>query len=138
MDLPAVLTSTDEAYGIVEYLWEYYTGAGAAKPSFIVRKVSQPAFEDLKLEMDTVSLAPYETHTDQSVEIKCFQVKGEEEVYNLGVYLKMLSGNRSVWVSSNYYFIDDLRKQILMWRSLPPEEREKRTVTAKASLPDKD
>ena len=134
MDLPAVLTSKDEAMGLIEYLWEYYTGAGAAKPSFIIRKVSPPVFEELKLEIDILSLAPYETHTDQRVVIQCFQAKGEEETYNLGVFLKMLSGNRSVWVSSNYYLVDDLRKQILMWRSLPQEQRERRITTAKASL----
>lgn len=134
MDLPAVLTSTDEALGLIKYLWEYYTGAGAAKPSFIVRKVSPPVFEELKLEIDTVRLAPYETHIDQRVAIQCFQAKGEKEIYNLGVYLKMLSGNRSVWVSSSYYLMDDLRKQRLMWRSLPQDQRERRMVIAKASL----
>jgi len=134
MDLPAVLTSIDEAYGLIEYLWEYYTGAGAAKPSFIVRAVSPPNFEELRLEIGTMSLAPYETHTDQRVMIQCFRAKGEKELYNLGVYLKMLSGNRSVWVSSNYYLIDDLRKQILIWRSLPQESREKLMRTAKVSL----
>jgi len=134
MDLPAVLTSIDEAYGLIEYLWEYYSGAGAAKPSFLVREVSSPSFKELRLELGTVSLAPYETHTDQRVVIQCFRAKGEEELYNLGVHLKMLSGNRSVWVSSNYYLIDDLRKQILIWRSLPQETRDKCIRTAKESL----
>jgi len=134
MDLPAVLTSIDEACGLIEYLWEYYSGAGAAKPSFLVREVSPPSFKELRLELGTVSLAPYETHTDQRVVIQCSRAKGEEEPYNLGVYLKMLSGNRSVWVSSNYYLIDDLRKQILIWRALPQETRDKCIRTAKESL----
>ena len=37
--------------------------------------------------------------------------------------LKRLIGSRSVWESNNYYFIDEVRKQALMWRALPPEKR---------------
>jgi len=28
-----------------------------------------------------------------------------------------------VWEANNYYFIDDARKQALMWRTLPPDKR---------------
>jgi hypothetical protein len=39
--------------------------------------------------------------------------------------LQRVSGPYDSWVRFNYPFIDDVRKQMLIWNVLDPEEREK-------------
>jgi hypothetical protein len=36
-----------------------------------------------------------------------------------------LTGRYETWRTSNYYFVDSLRKQLLLWRSLREEDRRK-------------
>jgi hypothetical protein len=49
--------------------------------------------------------------------------KGWQKV-SVVLFLKRATGIATTWVTSNYYFIDDLRKQILLWRSLSTKEHE--------------
>jgi hypothetical protein len=51
--------------------------------------------------------------------------------YGLILLINKLTGPQDVWINSNYWFIDDIRKQLLLWRSLPPEERQRLIEKAK-------
>ncbi len=74
--------------------------------------------------MFRVWLYPYDTATEQEVTLYFTRDKGGE--WRAGIILRMLSGMLSVWRgASQYSFLDDLRKQLLLWSSLPPEERAK-------------
>jgi len=53
----------------------------------------------------------------EEVRIRAF--KQPDGSYVLTLLLRRLSGSSVVWRTSNYYFVDDVRKQILLWRTLP-------------------
>ena len=39
--------------------------------------------------------------------------------------LKREAGERDIWIRLNRIFLDRLRKQLLLWRTIKPEERDK-------------
>lgn len=122
--LPMSVPSEAEARGVLAYLYEYYGGAGAAKEGVhVVRELGEPDYGAMKLAMN-VALAPVEAGVGQRVEILATLDRSINR-YVFLAYLKRLSGPRRTWVDSNYRFIDDLRKQLLMWSSLPTQERRK-------------
>jgi hypothetical protein len=119
--MPLSLPSLEEARGLVEFLQEYYEGAGAEKPSFRVVRVARP--EPLRLQLE-VALAPYELGMTQTAEIAAEYSKVENR-YRVATVLKHVSGPEKMWASYAYFFIDDLRKQLLLWRALSAEERQR-------------
>ena len=126
MPLPLVLPSIEESCGFLRYLNEYLEGAGAVRPAHIVRSVSRWNPKDLSLTF-VVALAPLEAGVEQTV---TFSFPKEENKHQSNVRLSRNAGDRDVWVNSNYYFLDDLRKQILMWRALPQSEYERTIAIA--------
>ena len=122
--LPMSVPTESEAKGILAYLHEYYTGAGAVKEGVhIVRDVNPPDYENLTLSL-RVSLAPFEMGVSQTADIYSVLDRRINR-YVFVLHLKRLTGPRNTWQSSNYPFVDDLRKQLLMWGSLPTQERQK-------------
>jgi hypothetical protein len=107
----------EEVIGIMNFFREYYLGLGALGKGFIVDNVEQVSDTEIKL---TVRLSPYEAQITQTVNI-C--VLRSEEKYVLDIYLKRLTGTRNIWANSNITFLDDLRKQLLVWRTLSPEQQ---------------
>jgi hypothetical protein len=119
--MPLSLPSLEEARGLMEFLQEYYEGTGAERPSFRVVKVNRTDLLSLQLE---VALAPYELGMKQIAEITAEFSKVENR-YRVVTVLKHVSGPEKMWASYSYFFIDDLRKQLLIWRALSAEERHK-------------
>ncbi|MEM0226093.1 MAG: FtsX-like permease family protein [Thermofilaceae archaeon] len=119
--IPVRFPSRDEALGALYYVYEYFTGMGKERPYFIVREAQPPTTSQPAVVM-TVALSPYELGVTQEAQIALL---GDDirRVYTIMLQLKRLTGSRSVWESNNYYFIDEVRKQALMWRALPPEKR---------------
>jgi len=112
----------DEALGFLRYLREYYEGAGSVKGSHITKAVYLN-LDEATLTVD-LSLPPLELGVTQDANVTIVREK-ESETYHLRIYLRRKTGARDIWINSNYNFIDDLRKQILLWRALPAQEREK-------------
>jgi hypothetical protein len=124
--------SEAEARGVLAYLHEYYSGAGAVKEGVhVVREVAPPDYQAKTLSM-TVALAPLEAGVQQKVEIEAVYDRGANR-YAFLARIRRLSGPDRPWVDGNYKFVDDLRKQMLMWTSLPPEDRRRYIRAASAS-----
>jgi len=70
-----------------------------------------------------VSLAPFEANISQQVVISVNYDKTVAKGFTT-LTTRRTGGTRSTWITSNYNFIDDVRKQVLLWRSLSPEEHE--------------
>jgi len=121
------LTRADELAGLLYFLKEYYEGAGAVHKSYVVKSVYDVDLKSSSLYMQ-VHLTPLELGITQDVVISGRIVKGGA---NITVTLKRLSGSRDIWFRRNYMFIDVLRKQILLWRTLTPEEQRKYIMRAK-------
>jgi len=130
--LPMSVPSEAEARGVLAYLHEYYGGAGAVKEGVhVVRELAPPDYQAKTLSM-AVALAPLEAGVQQRVEIEAVYDRGVNR-YVFLARIKRLSGPDRSWIDGNYKFVDDLRKQMLMWSSLPPEERKRYIRAASAA-----
>jgi len=132
--LPMSVPSEAEARGVLAYLHEYYGGAGAVKEGVhVIRELAAPDYQAKSLSM-VVALAPLEAGVQQRVEIEAVYDRGANR-YVFLAHIKRLSGSDRPWIDGNYKFIDDLRKQMLMWTSLPPEDRRRYIKMVSASAP---
>jgi len=119
--LPFAIDTLSEGKAILLYLKEFFTHIGYERPGY--RIYSVPTLSDTgdALEL-TVNLTPIEYGVSQVAKITLVKV-GEH--YSVDLVLQRKSGDPNIWYSNNSAFIDDLRKQLLLWRSLPSEIKEK-------------
>ena len=57
------------------------------------------------------------------------------EVCEIHVRLERLSGPPAAWTRANKVFLDDIRRQFLLWRTLDDEEREQYLAMAAEAQP---
>ncbi|MGC8935267.1 MAG: FtsX-like permease family protein [Thermoproteota archaeon] len=119
--LPFSTKDLPEALGVLNYIKEYLEAHKVETPEpFIVVDV------DLNKESYVLScnmaLQPLESGVTQRIEIA---IKTLEARTSFEIKIVKLSGPRDTWESVNYNVVDSLRKQMLLWRSLTPEDREK-------------
>ncbi|MEM2616865.1 MAG: ABC transporter permease, partial [Thermofilaceae archaeon] len=120
--LPVSLPSREEALGLLEFLREYYEGLGAERAAFSIRSL-EADFDQLMLR-SRVALAPYELGITQIVEVS-ITFNEREKKFQLIATMKHETGSEQMWERLSYYFLDDMRKQLLLWRSLNVEEHRK-------------
>jgi len=118
--LPFVFLNEEEVKSFLFYLLEFFKSYVIEGRFFTVREASFSP-DDRKLNL-IVALAPYEAHVIQSVSI--FSPPQRKEL-SLVVLLHQLDGDKRVWLTSNYKFLDVLRKQFLIWKALKAEEKKK-------------
>jgi ABC-type lipoprotein release transport system permease subunit len=111
--------------GILNFLKEHFNNhSDATLGSFAASDVKVYAFnEEGESEYGieaNVSLAPFDLGVMQKFKMysKKSKIEGIDEVI---VELTKLNGAPGTWVRSNRKFIDELRNQFLLWRSLPIE-----------------
>jgi ABC-type antimicrobial peptide transport system permease subunit len=119
---PLRLASRAEALGLLRYLKEYYLGAGYYKAGFRISSVGEVDAGRLELPLRAL-LAPIESGTEHEVLVKVIEQPGAR--FSVAVTARFLGGSRAVWQSTAPIFFDDLRKQLLLWASLPSKEKEK-------------
>ncbi len=117
--IPLVIPSTSEMLGLLCFLHEYYCGEGKVKMTYRVDDISPLSPTDLSFSL-RVALAPFEMGIVQEVKIAGVKTNN---TYSLMAFLRRISGSRSSWIIGNFYFIDSLRRQALLWRALPIEKR---------------
>ena len=121
LPLPLRTPTEEEAIAVLNFLKEYYLGAGAEKRGFIIRRVSEVDQKNLSLSL-FMYLTPSELNITQETLIYALRA---EDNYVFFVKIVRKSGNPPDWVSRCYYYITDLWQQILLWRTLPLSERRK-------------
>ena len=122
--LPFTTKSEEETKGLLNFLWEYFEAHRVETPEpFIVRDSSIviESSQSMKIKL-VVSLLPLEAGVTQETIINA-QWSLTQSRYLLSIYIKKLSGSREIWLSGNYSFVDCIRKQFLIWKSLSEEER---------------
>jgi hypothetical protein len=85
----------------------------------------------------TVALAPFDLGVNQRFALLS-QPSDIEGIDEVRIFICRLSGAPSDWQRGNRVFINDLRKQLLIWRSLPAEVMDKyraKTLQAWDELP---
>ncbi len=113
--------------GVVSFLHEHFEnysdtsmGIFAASNYHIIR---QSGNDMLGFRAD-VALAPFDLGVSQKF-IMLSQPSEIEGIDEVRVVIRRISGASSDWQRANRVFINDLRKQLLIWRSLPHEVMEK-------------
>jgi len=119
--LPFSFPTKEEASGLLNYLEEFaQVHSVEMGERFQVRSYRLDA-SSMKLEM-TVALAPYEANVLQTVTVLGHETFPEQK-WEFELDLVQTSGERSVWMTSNYDFADSTRKQFLLWRSLTTDQK---------------
>ena len=125
--LPFKASTEEEAGGVLAFLAEFAEGHGEGADVFWTTKtrLSEGVDDDIRfkrLEME-IRLAPYERGVMQSVHL--IMSKGpKEKRWSMRVRIRRMAGTRETWVRLNRPFLTLLRRQMLIWRSLSPEDRE--------------
>jgi hypothetical protein len=111
--------------GVVSFLREHFdaysdTGLGTfmAQDTKLVKNET----DELQLECK-LALAPFDLGVTQYFELKSVpsEIPGIDEV---AIRLTRLSGQPKDWYRLNKMLLDDLRKQFLIWRSIPSDTME--------------
>ena len=126
--LPFTVTD-DEVQAFINYLSEYLQAHAFERAEvFSIAGLSFAEGEEKGKKYKSLSgevrLMPYERGIAQNVQLY-LERDPKKGWWNFQIYLKRLSGRTESWVRANYRFIDDIRKQFLIWRSLPDKERER-------------
>lgn len=135
--IPLPFTALEgEVDGLLEYFREYLTGYSLERYGTFYTESCDYQGEitekgdRIKKLIAHVRLAPYDLGIEQNA-IMIGVCKADGEIYTFELNLQRIRGYRDQWITSNMPFIDAIRKQWLMWRALPPSEREKYIRRAK-------
>jgi len=122
----------EEAIGALEYVAEYFQSQMLERGAedFITRSVSFIPKEGRILAV--VALAPYEMGVVQEVDLHI--VPSGSDKYAFNIYLRRVSGVTDVWLTRTRNFVDNVRKQFLIWRTLRFEERKDYIQRAKSKM----
>jgi hypothetical protein len=135
ISLPFVVNHHDELTGMLqfarEFLGHHYgerTGAFAIEmdPYF-----TQPA--GLPVLHADIWLAPFERNLVQRISLLP-RLDPEKNRYHFFLQTQRLSGPDYLWQKSNHAFVDGLRKQMLIWRSLQDEVVQEYIAAGNAAL----
>jgi len=119
--LPFKIPTRQASLGMLFFLREYLEKGGRIGGAYRIRELSDVSREKMSFEIE-VDHAPYELNVTSHLVI---QISESEGNYVFNINSRRLTGPRSMWVSSSYGFIDALRKQFILWGSLPESERER-------------
>jgi len=125
--LPMSVSSKKIAYSMLAYIMEYLTSAILEekfrvdeKPHIIKQDISGRKAIGISLK---VRLPPYDAAILEDTKI--LAIETEDGKIAFGVHSRLLSGKRYLWIASHRNFIDEIRKQLLVWKSLREKDVEK-------------
>jgi len=125
--LPFVASTPEEAEGTLAYLYEYFKifSSESAGGSFAAEELKLEEKEQEGIRVKTLSgrlhLAPFDLGVIQSSVVYATAVKPERHEFE--VHIRRQEGSLYAWKTSNRNFVDTLRKQLLLWRGLSPEQK---------------
>ncbi len=123
--IPFRIKEDDRAAGMAVFLHEYLWNKRIERAGvFSIENVEVSKIESGIGIKSRVWLAPFEQNIKQDMNIVILKSKTEQNFLIL-MNLTRVSGPYDSWVRFNYPFIDEIRKQMLIWNVLNPEEREK-------------
>ena len=133
--LPFAVTG-DQARGVNGFLAEWFRSyEGYSVGDFITEGIFRDAYSSEFGEAYRIGckawLAPFDLGVSQQIKLETVPTD-LEDVYDLNLTLTRISGDVSNWKRVNRRFLNTLRKQFLIWRTLSAAERERYLDEAKA------
>jgi len=127
--LPFTYSSDLEVGQMLAYIREFLSAhLGERSELFTVSRIQ---YEEDKVDgkqsktiVASMRLTPYDLGINQTIRLHFISDLSTKRWYVM-LNLHRRSGNPDVWVKSNLVFADALRKQFLLWKSVPKGEREK-------------
>ncbi len=124
--LPFTVTGRD-AFGVAAFLKEFFDEyVGYAGGDFLAENVRlEPAeFENgqgmaIRLRM---WLAPYDLGVSQDFSLNCVPSE-DSDIFEIKLELSRLAGDINSWKKTNTLFLATIRKQFLIWRTVPQGEK---------------
>ena len=115
--------SSYDITGVVSFLKEHFDNFGDTSLGLFATersRVFRQAGNDMLGFEANVALAPFDLGVTQSFMLlsQPSEIEGIDEVR---ILIRRRSGSPGDWTRSNRVFISDLRRQLLIWRSLPAE-----------------
>jgi hypothetical protein len=122
--------SSRETLGVMSYLHEYFEGNSEdAVGSFTagnIRFYTEKVDEQVRVCLGSdVWVAPLDMGVSQHVKISAIPDEEEGEITYLFFTITRKSGEFQTWHRMNLGFLKDLRKQLLIWRLVTPEAKER-------------
>lgn len=125
--LPFWATTQREAVGILAFVKEYVEAHGSERAGeFVSMGVSITC---IKRETRTlvalegmVQLPPFEAGIQQL--FRLISIPEESGRFGFELYMQRVEGVRYAWLSAIYSFADEIRRQLLLWRSLKDQDKE--------------
>jgi len=117
-----------EAKGVISYIREYVEphilrdAPGFSVSNIRVDEGTMDSQDYVMIRMET-RLPPYELGVSQITEI--YMLKLEPMRWGCQVVIRRKSGALEDWERLNRKFLDLIRKQLLLWRTLKPEEKDR-------------
>ncbi len=125
--LPFKITSRYELAGAITYLYEYLSqftspdlGDFVVEEAGVASGITSEGKRYVEL-AGVVRLKPWHAGIKQEFHVTAMEVGPDEWAFTIN--LKRLSGNPRIWVKANKPFIDAVRKQLLLWRTLHPDDK---------------
>lgn len=120
--IPFRVKDEEKAAGMAVFLHEYLWNKRIERAGvFTVENVETIRIENGVSIKARVWLAPFEQNIRQDMDIKIIKSRTEQKFLTF-LNLQRVSGTYDSWVRFNYPFVDEVRKQMLMWSLLSPEE----------------
>ncbi|MBS7649534.1 ABC transporter permease, partial [Candidatus Bathyarchaeota archaeon] len=109
----------NEVLGVLMYLREYFEGLGSEQPKFRITNIFgiNPREKSFSLQ---ILLLPAELSIVQNTLIQGI-LEGRD--YSFYLVIRRVSGEPKQWVVRCPQFIDHIRKQLLLWKTLDPKKK---------------
>ncbi len=125
--LPFTVTG-DQALGVNMYLHEYFTAhtdysLGQFSTDEITLDRSNYEYGEGYTLESMVWLAPYDLGVSEKLAIEIIPTE-DEEIFEIHADILRISGDDASWLRVTRNFINILRKQYLLWRTFPTEQKE--------------
>lgn len=125
-EFPFTVGSSD-VLGLSMFLVDYFEShSGESLGKFFTSGATLGVMENDKEKGYTIDttiwLAPFDLGVSQQIYFKATP-KGEHNIFTLSLRIDRLSGDAASWHRVNQEFMNALRKQFLIWRTIEPSDR---------------
>ncbi|MCS7119928.1 MAG: M28 family peptidase [Nitrososphaerota archaeon] len=120
--IPFTAQNAAEAKAISNYIGEWLKMHGKGAEVFSADGLKLEEREDLILLSFIVRLEPYELGIQQS-SMLILTKDAESNRWYMQIYAKRISGPNRIWKKMHLSFVDKVRRQLLIWGSLNPEQK---------------